>query len=80
MPIVAGAEDAGKRLDAFLHERLAEFSRSRCNPWIKEQRVLVNATQRGLRLCCAARDSRSKSGRASAVEGGSRGTAALRAQ
>jgi hypothetical protein len=25
MTIVAGAEDAGKWLDAFLHERLAEF-------------------------------------------------------
>lgn len=35
-------EDAGKRLDAFLHERLPEFSRSRLQSWIKENRVLLN--------------------------------------
>jgi 23S rRNA pseudouridine1911/1915/1917 synthase len=34
--------DAGKRLDAFLHERLAEFSRSRLQGWIKEQLVQVD--------------------------------------
>ena len=34
--------DAGKRLDAFLAERLAEFSRSRLQSWIKEQRVQVD--------------------------------------
>ena len=33
--------DAGKRLDAFLHERLSEFSRSRLQSWIKEDRVLL---------------------------------------
>jgi 23S rRNA pseudouridine1911/1915/1917 synthase len=41
--IVAGAEDAGKRLDAFLHERLPDFSRSRLQSWIKEDRVLVDS-------------------------------------
>lgn len=35
-------EDTGKRLDAFLHERLPEFSRSRLQSWIKANRVLVN--------------------------------------
>jgi len=34
--------DAGKRLDAFLHERLPEFSRSRLQFWIKSDRVLLN--------------------------------------
>jgi 23S rRNA pseudouridine1911/1915/1917 synthase len=33
--------DAGKRLDAFLHERLPEFSRSRLQSWVKEGRVSV---------------------------------------
>jgi len=40
--VVAGSEDAGKRLDAFLHERLPEFSRSRLQSWIKAERVLVD--------------------------------------
>jgi len=40
--ISAGPQDNGKRLDAFLHERLPEFSRSRLQSWIKEGRVLVN--------------------------------------
>jgi 23S rRNA pseudouridine1911/1915/1917 synthase len=40
--IVADAEHAGKRLDAFLHERLPDFSRSRLQSWIKEGRVLVD--------------------------------------
>ena len=34
--------DSGKRLDAFLAERLAEFSRSRLQSWIKEARVRVD--------------------------------------
>jgi 23S rRNA pseudouridine1911/1915/1917 synthase len=34
--------DTGKRLDAFLHERLPEFSRSRLQSWIKEGRVLLD--------------------------------------
>ncbi len=34
--------DKGKRLDAFLTERLAEFSRSRLQSWIKEARVQVD--------------------------------------
>ncbi len=42
--ILFGSEpaDARKRLDAFLHERLPEFSRSRLQSWIKGGRVLVN--------------------------------------
>jgi len=38
----AGPDDVGKRLDAFLHERIPEFSRSRLQSWIKENRVLVD--------------------------------------
>jgi 23S rRNA pseudouridine1911/1915/1917 synthase len=40
--LTAEAADSGKRLDAFLHERLPEFSRSRLQAWIKEERVQVN--------------------------------------
>jgi 23S rRNA pseudouridine1911/1915/1917 synthase len=36
------AGNSGKRLDAFLHEALPEFSRSRLQSWIKSDRVLVN--------------------------------------
>jgi 23S rRNA pseudouridine1911/1915/1917 synthase len=36
------ADDSGKRLDSFLHERLAEFSRARLQSWIKAGRVDVN--------------------------------------
>jgi len=35
------AADRGKRLDAFLHERLPEYSRSRLQSWIREGRVQV---------------------------------------
>lgn len=42
MTLEPNQEDAGKRLDAFLHERLPEFSRSRLQSWIKENRVLLN--------------------------------------
>jgi len=35
------AGDRGKRLDAFLHEKLPEFSRSRLQTWIRDSRVLV---------------------------------------
>ncbi|SPE39217.1 Uncharacterized RNA pseudouridine synthase YlyB [Candidatus Sulfopaludibacter sp. SbA3] len=34
--------DAGKRLDVLLHERFAEFSRSRIQEWIRAGRVQVN--------------------------------------
>jgi 23S rRNA pseudouridine1911/1915/1917 synthase len=37
----ADPADAGKRLDSFLHERLTDFSRSRLQSWIKEDRVQV---------------------------------------
>jgi len=40
--LVAAPPDAGKRLDAFLHEKLPEFSRSRIQSWIKERLVSVN--------------------------------------
>src|SRR5512141_1512762 len=39
----ADHNDAGKRLDHVLHERLPDFSRSRIQDWIKQGRVLVNA-------------------------------------
>jgi 23S rRNA pseudouridine1911/1915/1917 synthase len=34
--------DSGKRLDTFLHRVLPEFSRSRLQSWIKDDRVLVD--------------------------------------
>ena len=45
MEVTAGGEDAGKRLDSFLHERLPQFSRSRLQSWIKDGRVLIGAEQ-----------------------------------
>ena len=42
MRLTAEPNDAGKRLDHLLHERLPEFSRSRIQDWIKARRVLVN--------------------------------------
>lgn len=44
MTLAAGPSDAGKRLDAFLHERLSEFSRSRLQSWIKAGRVTVRGS------------------------------------
>jgi 23S rRNA pseudouridine1911/1915/1917 synthase len=41
--LTAAPGDAGKRLDAYLHERLPEYSRSRLQSWIKEGRVQVGA-------------------------------------
>ena len=41
----AEAADAGKRLDAFVHERLPEYSRSRLQQWIRDGLVLVNGAQ-----------------------------------
>lgn len=43
--LAASTEDAGKRLDSFLHERLPEYSRSRLQAWIAESRVLVNGVR-----------------------------------
>jgi 23S rRNA pseudouridine1911/1915/1917 synthase len=43
--LTAEASDTGKRLDAFLHERLPEFSRSRLQSWIKDARVLIAGHQ-----------------------------------
>jgi 23S rRNA pseudouridine1911/1915/1917 synthase len=40
--LTADSGDTGKRLDAFLHERLPGFSRSRLQSWIKEGRVLLD--------------------------------------
>lgn len=34
--------DRGKRLDAYLHEKLPEYSRSRLQTWIRDNRVQVN--------------------------------------
>jgi len=42
MLLTAQENDRGKRLDAFLHERLPEYSRSRLQTWIREARVHVN--------------------------------------
>jgi 23S rRNA pseudouridine1911/1915/1917 synthase len=42
MLLKADAADQGKRLDALLHERLPEYSRSRLQSWIREGRVRVN--------------------------------------
>ena len=39
---ISAPNDRGKRLDAFLHERLPEISRSRIQSWIKGERVLLN--------------------------------------
>ncbi len=41
MQLHATTEDAGKRLDHFLHDRLPQYSRSRLQDWIKGGRVLV---------------------------------------
>ena len=41
MILLVEPQDAGKRLDSFLHERLPEWSRSRLQAWIKQSRVLV---------------------------------------
>ena len=38
----AQPSDAGKRLDQFIHEHLAEFSRARIQQWIHDERVRVN--------------------------------------
>lgn len=45
MILSAESEDAGKRLDSFLHERLPEWSRSRLQAWIKQKRVLVDGKE-----------------------------------
>jgi len=42
MTIIAAPEDAGKRLDLLLHERLPEFTRSRLQSWIKEGRARID--------------------------------------
>ncbi len=42
MELTVRPDNAGKRLDSFLHEQLPEFSRSRIQSWIKEECVLVN--------------------------------------
>src|SRR5579871_909843 len=43
MPSFTPAEaDRGKRLDHYLQEHLADYSRARLQSWIKEGRVLVN--------------------------------------
>jgi 23S rRNA pseudouridine1911/1915/1917 synthase len=37
-------DDAGKRLDQVVHERLPQFSRSRIQQWIRDGRVLLNGS------------------------------------
>lgn len=49
--IEAQPEDAGKRLDQLVHERLPQFSRSRIQQWIRDGRVRLNqAAERPSRL------------------------------
>jgi 23S rRNA pseudouridine1911/1915/1917 synthase len=43
LTLTAHSSDSGKRLDSFIHERLPEYSRSRLQAWIKQDRVQVNA-------------------------------------
>ncbi|HEX4770381.1 MAG TPA: RluA family pseudouridine synthase [Bryobacteraceae bacterium] len=43
MILIASSTDAGKRLDAFLHERLPQFSRSRLQSWVKDGRVHIGS-------------------------------------
>lgn len=45
MILLVEPQDAGKRLDSFLHERLPEWSRSRLQAWIKQSRVLVESKE-----------------------------------
>ena len=45
MRLIADPRDAGKRLDHLLHERLAQFSRSRIQRWIQDGLVLLNGTR-----------------------------------
>ncbi len=45
MTILAEAQDAGKRLDSFVHERLPKYSRSRVQSWIKDNLVLINGSE-----------------------------------
>jgi 23S rRNA pseudouridine1911/1915/1917 synthase len=42
MTFLAASNDAGKRLDLLLHERLPEFTRSRLQLWIKEGRARID--------------------------------------
>lgn len=42
MLLKAAGSDRGKRLDAFLHEKLPEYSRTRLQSWIREGRVRVD--------------------------------------
>ena len=42
MQLTVVSAEKGKRLDALLHERLPQYSRSRLQSWIKDSRVTVN--------------------------------------
>jgi 23S rRNA pseudouridine1911/1915/1917 synthase len=42
MLLQAESRDRGKRLDAFLHEKLPKYSRSRLQAWIRETRVHID--------------------------------------
>ena len=42
MTLIAERADQGKRLDLFVHEKLAEFSRARIQEWIRSDRVRVD--------------------------------------
>ena len=44
LALEAKSEDRGKRLDQLLRERLPQYSRSRLQDWIEQDRVLVDGT------------------------------------
>ncbi len=44
MELSAASSAAGKRLDAFLHEKLPDYSRSRLQSWVRDGCVLVNGS------------------------------------
>jgi 23S rRNA-/tRNA-specific pseudouridylate synthase len=48
----AGPEDAGKRLDQVVHERLPQYSRARIQQWIRDGRVRVNGAPARARAPC----------------------------
>ena len=46
MKFIAGRPESGRRLDHALHDQLSQFSRSRLQDWIKQDRVRVNGAPR----------------------------------
>ena len=44
MQLLVEEGDKGKRLDAFLHDHLPKYSRSRLQSWVKEGKAALKAT------------------------------------